>query len=118
MEYLYGKLRTYVNPPFRNTAIVDRIFLLLNLEKQPPYSLRGLVHVILMNIKMLRQMVDLVFDTYNSPSLKDLERDERGAEDSIDSYNFGSAQKTHFNFHGLLKLSSFKKWFLRFFMKR
>ena len=87
------------------------MFLFLNLEKQLPCNLRGLVHgKLIKTIKMSRQRADLVFDIYNSPSLKDIERDKRCEEDSIDPYNFGSN-----NFHELLKFSSFKKCFLIFF---
>ena len=115
MEYLEREIET-VNPPLRDTAIIDGMFLLRSLEKQLPYNLRGLVRVILMKtMKMSRQRSDLVFDTYNSPSLKDIARSERGDEDSIDPYTFGSGQKTPNNFRELLKLSSFKNCFLRFF---
>ena len=115
MEYLEREIET-VNPTLRDTAIIDGMFLLRSLEKQLPYNLRGLVRVILMKtMKMSRQRSDLVFDTYNSPSLKDIARSERGDEDSIDSYTFGSGQKTPNNFHELLKLSSLKNCFLRFF---
>ena len=49
--------------------------------------------------------MDLIFDTYTFPSLKDIERGVRGDVESIDTYNFGSGQKTPQNFHVLLGLS-------------
>ena len=105
-----------VNPPYIDTVVVDGIFILQILEKQLPHNLRGLVRVILMKVmKLSQQRVDLVFDTYNSPSLKDIKRDERGDTESVDVYSFGPGQKTPHNFHELLRLSSFKKSFLRYF---
>ena len=79
MEYLEREIET-VNPPLRDTAIIDGMFLLRSLEKQLPYNLRGVRVISMKTMKMSRQRSDLVFDTYNSPSLKDIARSERGDE--------------------------------------
>ena len=94
LEYLEKEIET-VNPSFRDTVIVDGTFLVRKLEGQLPHNIRGLVRLILMKtIKMSQRRADLIFDTYDSPSLKDIERDERGDKESIDSYTFGAGQKT------------------------
>ena len=84
-----------MNPPCTNALIMDGMFLLQSLEKKLPHNLRGLVRVILMRaMKPSLERVDLVFDTYDSPTLKDIKRIERGNTDTIDTYSFGPIQKT------------------------
>ena len=103
-----------------DTIIVDGMFLLRNLVQPLPHNLRGLVrHILIRVLKMTVYRADLVFDTYNSPCLKDITRDMRadgdGEDPDDDVYTFGGGQKTPKNFSTLLKISSFKKEFLRFF---
>ena len=76
----------------------------------------GLVrHILIKVLTMTKYRADLVFDTYSTPSIKDMTRDARGDDEEV-VYNFGAAQKTPKNFEALLKLSSFKTEFLRFFL--
>ena len=101
-----------------DSTIIHGMFLLRNLTVPLPHTLRGLVHNILIKaLKISKQRVDFVLDTYNSPCLKDITRDIRGdnLDDSNEIYTFGSGQKTPSNFLNLLKYSNFKKAFLRFF---
>ena len=107
-----------VGPKKVDTVIIDGMFLLRNLTVPLPHTLRGLVrHILMKALKMSDQRVDLVFDTYNSPCIKDITRDIRGddLDDSDEVYSFGRGQKTPSNFLTLLKYSNFKKEFLRFF---
>ena len=101
-----------------DSTIIHGMFLLRNLTVPLPHTLRGLVHNILIKaLKISKERVDFVLDTYNSPCLKDITRDIRGdnLDDSDEIYTFGSGQKTPSNFLNLLKYSNFKKAFLRFF---
>ena len=101
-----------------DSTIIHGMFLLRNLTVPLPHTLRGLVHNILIKaLKISKERVDFVLDTYNSPCLKDITRDIRGdnLDDSNEIYSFGSGQKTPSNFLNLLKYSNFKKAFLRFF---
>ena len=101
-----------------DSTIIHGMFLLRNLTVPLPHTLRGLVHNILIKaLKISKERVDFVLDTYNSPCLKDITRDIRGdnLDDSNEIYTFGSGQKTPSNFLNLLKYSNFKKAFLRFF---
>ena len=101
-----------------DSTIIHGMFLLRNLTVPLPHTLRGLVHNILIKaLKISKERVDFVLDTYNSPCLKDITRDIRGdnLDDSNKIYTFGSGQKTPSNFLNLLKYSNFKKAFLRFF---
>ena len=101
-----------------DSTIIHGMFLLRNLTVPLPHTLRGLVHNILIKaLKISKERVDFVLDTYNSPCLKDITRDIQGDNlgDSDEIYSFGSGQKTPSNFLNLLKYSNFKKIFLCFF---
>ena len=106
-------------PEYVDNIIVDGMFLLRNLVVPLPHNLRGLVrHIMMKVLKMTQYRGDMVFDTYNSPCLKDITREIRTGgfcDEDVDSvYSFGGGQKTPNNFLTLLKSSNFKKEFLRF----
>ena len=61
--------------------------------------------------------VDLVFDVFNSPSLKDVERKERGDTESLRLFSIEAKTKIGKDVSSLLKLSSFKQELLRFLSK-
>ena len=106
------------SPNYVDNVIVDGMFHLRHLTVPLPHTLRGLVrHIMIKVMNMSKNRVDLVFDTYNSPCMKDIARDARGddLDDSDEVYNFGAGQKTPTNFLTLLKYSNFKKEFLCFF---
>ena len=105
-------------PNYVETVIVDGMFLLRTLCQPLPHNLRGLVrHILMKALKMSHSRVDLVFDTYNSPCIKDITRELRADDydDDADVYTFGAGQITPKAFLTLLKSSNFKKEFLRFF---
>ena len=106
------------SPKYIDNVIVDGMFFLRHIAVPLPHTLRGLVrHILIKALKMSKHRVDLVFDTYNSPCIKDIARDARGddLDDSEEVYNFGRGQKTPTNFLTLLKYSNFKREFLDFF---
>ena len=57
---------------------------------------------------------DLCFDVYESPSIKDIERKDRGDADSCRMFSIGSKTKIEKDATELLKYSSFKNELLRF----
>ena len=57
----------------------------------------------------------ICFNLYESPSLNDSKRQERGDDQSERQFSIGSQQKLSSDFDKLLKLSCFKKELLRFF---
>lgn len=60
----------------------------------------------------------IVFDSYMSPSLKDMERERRKREDKTEKFNIcGPEQKHPGNFHQLLLNDSFKQAFIEFFQQ-
>ena len=101
-----------------DNAIIDGMFFLRGLPQPLPHNLRGVVrHILVKALKLAKYRVDLSFDVYNSPCIKDIMRDIRADGDNEnESYTFGGGQMTPKNFMTLLKSSRFKKEFLRFFV--
>ena len=100
-------------PDVISTVIIDGMFLLHTLPTQLPNTLRGVAHNILMKVmRMADKRVDLVFDTYKSPSIKDIERQARG-ESSVKRFVFGPGQKTPKDFRTLLHSGEFKTGFTK-----
>ena len=60
---------------------------------------------------------DLCFDIYESPSMKDVKRRERGDEGTWRVFSIGPQQKIGSDIAELMRLSSFKKELLRFLFK-
>ena len=103
-----------------DSTIIHGMFLLRNLTVPLLHTVRGLVrHILIKALKMSKQRVDFVLDTYDSPCLKDITRDIGGndLDDSAEIYSFSSGQKIPSNFLNLLKYSNFKLEFLRFFFE-
>ena len=89
-------------------AVVDGMFILRTLPNRLAPTLRGLVEYVLVKImRLARHRIDLCFDTYTSPSIKDPERSARGNEEISKTFHFGAGQKTPGNFKDLFKLSEF-----------
>ena len=63
---------------------------------------------------MTTRRADLVFDVYESPSIKDIERKSRGNEETLALYSIGPKQKIEGNVKELLANSEYKKELLRF----
>ena len=66
-------------------------------------------------LKQTIHRVNFYFDVYESPSVKDSTRQERGDDRSERQFSIGSQQKMPSDFDQLKKLSCFKKELLRFF---
>ena len=116
VTYLFDLVK--IGPKEFDSIIINGIFLSRNLTVPLPHTLRGLVqHILIKALKMSKQKVDFVLDTYNSPCLRDIIRNIRGdnLDDSDEIYSFGSGQNIPSNFLNLLKYSNFKKAFLHFF---
>ena len=97
--------RCFPNKP--DTVIVDGFFLLHSLPPLPRY-LRDVTRMVMKTlVGQTTSRADLVFDTYVSPSIKDVERSARG-ESNARNFSFGPAQTTPRDFKNLLKLSTFK----------
>ncbi len=64
-------------------------------------------------MRMADKRVDLVFDTYISPSIKDIEGQARG-ESSLKRFVFSPGQKTPKDFRTLLPSGEFKTGFTKF----
>ena len=74
--------------------VVNGMFILRTLPNRLAPTLRGLVEYVLVKImKLAQHRIDLCFDTYTSPSIKDPERSARGNEDISKTIHFGAGQK-------------------------
>ena len=68
-------------------------------------------------LKCTKYCLDLCFDVYESPSIKDVKRKARG-DNEVDCYfTFGPKQSLPSDFEALLQISEYKSQFLRFLMK-
>ena len=109
---------TSLPPNQIENAIVDGMFILCMLPNRLAPTLQGLVEYVSVKImKLTRHRIDLCFDTYMSPSIKDSERSARGNKEISKTFHFGAGQKTPGNFKDLFKLSEFKAEFIRFLIK-
>ena len=106
-----------VSPPTINTAVADGIFLLKShITHSPTYKVvaRKILSTVL---NLTTYIADLCFDIYESPSIKDVKRRERGEEGTWILFSIGPQQKIGSDIAELMSLSSFKKELLRFLFK-
>ena len=68
-------------------------------------------------MKLTQHRADLCFAVYESPSIKDTKRKERGNEESDRAFSVGPKTKMETDMHDSLRLSCFKEELLRFFFK-
>ena len=68
-------------------------------------------------LKLTQRRADLCFDVYESPSIKDTKRKERGNEEYDRVFSVGPKTKIETDMHDLLSLSCFQDELLRFFFK-
>ena len=114
MMHIIERKVTSLPPNQIENAVVDGMFILRTLPNRLAPTLRGLVEYVLVKImKLARHRIDLCFDTYTSPSIKDSERSARGNEEISKTFHFGADQKTPGNFKDLFKLSEFKAEFIK-----
>ena len=94
--------------------IADGMFLVHALiGTSPTYGV--LARKLLLKVmKETTERADICFDCFNSPSIKDVERKERGDVDSVRLFSIGPKVKIEKDISSLLKLSSFKNELIRF----
>ena len=103
-------------PQNPNTVIANGIFLIQSTPRCLSYNI--FVQKIVSSVLELTQdKADLCFDVYQSPSIKDTKRKERGNEKSDRVFSIGPKTKKETDMHDLLRLSCFKRELLRFFFK-
>ena len=114
---MFHFLKANVNsapPTTVNTAIVDGMFMLRAcIVKCSTYQ--ALAKRILQDsLKFTNYRLDICFDVYESPSIKDVERKVRGEENTSRIFSIGPKNKIEGNIKELLQLSSYKNELLRF----
>ena len=73
------------------------------------------VRTMLIKVLILtKHQTDLCFDMYESPSIKDTKRNNRGNEEIEQNFTIGPRQKLPTDIDNLLQISEFKKEFLKF----
>ena len=116
---VYKVLKGMVNtgaPQNPNTVIANGIFLIQSTPRCLSYNI--FVQKIVSSVLELTQhKANLYFDVYESPSIKDAKRKERGNEKSDRVFSIGPKTKKETDMHDLLRLSCFKRELLRFFFK-
>ena len=107
-----------IPPDTIETAIANGMFI-LNLSTQNlPKTYSALARRILVKVLNLTNIrADLCFDIYESPSIKDVKRKDRGDIETEREFYIGPRLKIPSNFNELLKISSFKSSFLDFLIK-
>ena len=102
------------NPPDTiETAIANGMFI-LNLSTQNlPKTYSALARRILVKVLNLTNIrADLCFDIYESPSIENVKREDRGDIETEREFCIGPRLKIPSNFNELLKISSFKSSFV------
>ena len=108
----------FTPPEGVRTVIVDGMFLVRSTMNQHCQTFAAFARILLLKaLKLTENRVDLCFDVYESPSVKDIKRRDRGNEDTEREFIFGPRQKFPSDFESLLKISEFKKEFLKFVLK-
>ena len=112
---LFGKLEKRITPAAPenvDVCIVDGMFLIQSLANLPQ-TFGGIANVILSCLVKLGSRVDFVCDTYKHPSIKDIEREDRGSVSGEIKVS-GQEQRRPKEFSVALKSESFKTSLLRF----
>ena len=109
-----------VPPRTIDVLILDGFFLLHLYGSKLPNTLGGIVRFLLIQMcKTTAKRIDMVFDRFVSPSVKDIERDRRsntvGGRESTYVFSGGHQTKPT-NFLNELRCDSFKKSFVSFFV--
>ena len=115
-HYLESKIEHSI-PTSDDNCFVDGNFLLhlLPSNKAPTYG--SLARMILVHATALsKTRIDILFDSYSDPSIKDKERERRGLQ-TINYIITGSEQRCPQNLGEALRASSFKKNLPRFLIE-
>ena len=111
MHYLEAKA-VHTPPTAVSATVVDAMFLLHTQVDIPP-TYGGIAERLLRQLCVMSERVDFVTDTYQSPSIKDIERDRRGACEAGYSIQ-GPQQKRPTEWQKALLSPSFKSALLKF----
>lgn len=104
-------------PPNGYDTIIYDAMSLLHMIGDIPLTYGGVVKCILQKIcKKSATNIHLIFDTYFTPSIKDLERNRRSTSRNVDYIISGFQQKRPSNFSNALQSDSFKTNFVKFFV--
>ena len=114
-KILKGMVNTEV-PQNSNTVISDGMFPIQSTSHCLNYSI-FLQKNFSFVLKLTQHRADLYFDVYESPSIKDTKRKERGNEEFDRNFSTGPKTKMETDMHDLLRISCFKEDLLRFFFK-
>ena len=114
-KVLKGMVNTEA-PQNSNTVISDGMFLIQSNSRCLNYSI-FLQKFFSFLMKLTQHRADLCFDVYESPSIKDAKRRERGNEESDRVFSIGPKTKMETGMHDVLRLSCFTEDLLRFFFK-
>lgn len=110
---------TSENLPERNVDLIDGMFYLHSLPRKLPETYGSLSSYILGNICSSKATrVDMIFDCYDGPTIKDSEREKRGCGSQKKKYSIqGPHQKRPKDLQKELSNSSFKQAFTEFLAK-
>ena len=98
-----------------NVDIADGTFIIqTSVKDKTPTFAEFAKSVSLRVLKLTKHRVYLCFDVYESPSVKDIKHESRGDENTEKHFTYGPLQIIPSDFNELLKISSFKRQFLRF----
>jgi len=104
---LEGKVTSDV-PSTVDACVIDGNFLLHALPPNLPRTYGGLARSILIQAAALSQgRIDILFDTYDTPSIKDVERINRGTAEG--TYNITGPEQARPKLKDALKSTSFKR---------
>ena len=103
-----------VGPDHIDVTIVDAVFLLHTLQSIPP-TFGAVAHMLMQILCGMSERIDLVCDSYNTPSIKDTEHARRSSDEAIFSIT-GSKQKRPKDWQVALRSASFKTSLFRFLL--
>ena len=106
------------SPSDVHTFIADGMFIVRSSNNLKNATFSSFARSILTKLlKCTKYRLDLCFDVYESPSIKDVKRKARG-DNEVDCYfTFGPKQSLPSDFEALLQISEYKSQFLRFLMR-
>ena len=109
MHILESKVENPMVVSTVDACVIDGNFILHAMPPNLPGTYGGLARMLLIQISSLcPRRIDIVFDTYKTPSIKDLERGSRGAQDTVYKIT-GPEQARPKKMSDALKSASFKR---------
>ena len=104
LDYLVKNIDVTPPDPVR-TVIVDGMFLIKSTINQRFPTFAAFARTMLMKVlKLTEYSADICFDVYESPSIKDIKRKDRGNEETERIFTFGPRQKLPADISSLLQI--------------